>query len=125
MSIFKMIAGVIAIVTALGGYMSWKYSTTSACEAANRAIGDEMPRILEDLAERDPRFRALRVGGALFSGVETFMAGAAAQAAESETRDLSGLQCAYMVGQRELNPSGFREQVGDRLADQLAARLPF
>lgn len=122
---FKFIAGVIAVITALGGFMSWKYSTTSACEAARQAIVAEMPDILDDLAERDARFKALKVGGALFGGVDAFVKGAASQLAEDEVKDSSALECAWMIGQREIDPSGFREKMGDRMADRLAQNLSF
>ena len=122
---FKLIAGVIAVVTAAGGFMSWKYSTTSTCEAAEKAIVAEMPKILDDLADRDARFKALKVGGALFGGVETFVAGAASQLATEEVEDSSALDCVMLVAQRELDPSGFREEIGDRMADKLASNLSF
>lgn len=125
MSLFRFIAGVIALITAAGGYMSWKYSTTSTCQAAATAIQQEMPRILDDLADRDPRFKALKVGGALFSGLETFTAGAAAQLAQEETQDKTAVECGVLVVQREFDSAGFRKTVGDEMAEKLRAQLPF
>lgn len=125
MRILKLIAGVIALITALGGYMSFRYSTTSACEAAQKGIRDDMPKIIDDLAERDARFRALKVGGALFGGVDTLARGVTAELAADQVADKSALECAYLVGQRELDSAGFRKTVGDALADDLARRLSF
>lgn len=121
----KLIAGVIAVITALGGYMSWKYGTTSSCEAAGKAMRDEMPAVIDELAETDIRFRALKVGGALLNGVDAFATGIAAEMAKDAAQDASAVECVMMVGRRELDPSGFRKAMGERMGDELAQRLPF
>lgn len=125
MGIIKTGASVVALVTALGGYMSWKYGTTSACEAAGTAIRLDMPKILDDLAAEDIRFRALRVGGALFGSSDALISGIAGEVARSEVEDRTALECAYLVGQREIDSAGFRKTVGEAIADDLAGRLPF
>lgn len=125
MGLIRTGASVIALVTALGGYMSWKYGTTSPCEAAGTAIRLDMPKILDDLAETDLRFRALRVGGALLGTSDAFVSGIAGEVARSEVADRTGLECAYLVGQREIDSAGFRKTVGEAIADDLAGRLPF
>ena len=122
-SIIRLIAAVVVLVTALGGYMSFRYSTTSTCEAAQKAIRDEMPKVLEELAENDLRFRALQVGAALLGSVDTVARGVATEVAAEKVADKSAIECAYMVGWRELDPSGFRKEMGETISDDLAERL--
>lgn len=125
MWIFRTSASVLALVTALGGFMSWKYSTTSPCEAAGVAIRDEMPAIMEHLAETDTRFRALQIGGAIFGDVGALVSGVAGELARQEVEDKSAVECVYIVGRRELDSKGFHAMIGERMADSLAARLSF
>ena len=125
MGIIRLGASVIALVTALGGYMSWKYGTTSACEAAGTAIRLDMPDILDDLAETDVRFRALKIGGAIFGSSDAIVSGVAGEVARAHVEDRTAVECAYLVGQREIDSKGFRATVGEALADDLARRLPF
>lgn len=125
MQIIKLGASVIALVTALGGYMSWKYNTTSVCEAAGTAIQTEMPQILDDLAENDIRFQALKVGRALFSTGDAVFTGITAEIARNEVENATAVECAYLVGQREIDAAGFRQTVGERVSDELLRRLSF
>lgn len=122
MNIFKLIAGVIGVATAAGGYMSFKYSTTSSCEAAKTAIVLESPKIIEELGEEDARFRAVQAGATLLGGndiVETVMT----KVASDEVEDKSALECVYMVAHREISPSGFRKSVAEEMKDRIAAAL--
>ena len=125
MQIIKLGASVIALITALGGFMSWKYGTTSPCEAAGTAIRDEMPKIMDYLAEKDFRFRAVRIGGSIFQGGDALMTAVTAETVRGEIEKRNAVECVYLVGQRELDRAGFHATIGDRLADDLAKRLNF
>lgn len=123
--IIRLVAALILLITAVGGYISFRYSTTSICDAAAQAIRAETPKAIDEMAERDLRFKALKVGGALFGGVDAVATGATTEMAARELADKSAVECAFVVGQRELNPSGFRKMIGDKMAAELDARRPF
>lgn len=114
----RFIASIIALTTALGGYISWKYSTTSVCEAARQATIAELPRAVDDLADQDPRFRALRVGQALLGGGEGVVQGVAAELVTAELEDASAAACAVVVARRELTPSAFRADLAQQLSER-------
>ena len=122
MNIFKVIAGVIGIATAAGGYLSFKYSTTSTCEAAKTAIVLESPKVIDELAEEDPAFRLAKAGSVLLGAEKQIEAQMTTIAAE-EVEDKSALECAYMVAQRELTPSSFRKSIAAELKDKIARVL--
>lgn len=124
MRIIKLGASVIALVTALGGYVSWKYGTTSVCEAAGIAIRDEMPKVIDELAETDARFRALRIGRALSPTADVVLSGVSGELARREAEKATAIECAMMVGWREVDAPGFRASVASRVSDELAANLP-
>lgn len=116
--IFRIIAGLIAVATAGGGYLSFKYSTTSTCEAARSAVAQEMPRILEDLQEDNTAARITGVIGGLTGSDNQLEALALAEATEGY-EDKSAMECLYMVAERELSPSSFRAGVVEDLEGRL------
>lgn len=123
MRIVRLAGVLVAIITVVGGYLSFKYGTTSTCEAAQIAIRDEMPKIVEELAERDNRFRALRVGQALFGSSSALLTGALSELAAEEVADKTAVECGILVLHREVDRAGFRRSVGDDMADRLANAL--
>ncbi|MCI4662717.1 MAG: hypothetical protein MRY63_12965 [Neomegalonema sp.] len=123
MRLIKLITALIALSTAVGGFMSFKYGTTSTCEAAGKAIRDEMPAILDDLAENDLRFRALKVGRAMFGTGDAIMRGVTSELAAKEIEGRNALECTYLVGRRELDRSGFRKEMGEQFSAELLRRL--
>lgn len=125
MGLIKWITSLIALATAVGGFMSFKYGTTSPCEAAGTAIRTEMPKIMDYLAENDVRFRALKVGRALFGTGDAMVTGITSEIAAREVEGKTAIECVYLVGQRELDRSGFHKAVGDKIADDMARRLSF
>ncbi len=126
MRIFKLGGSALALAAALGGYTQFRYTTLSPCGAAEQAVRAEMPKVLDELADTDMRFKALKVGGALLGGgAETVAKGAAAELAARDIANKSVVECVWTVANRELNPSGFRKDLGERFADQLAQKLAF
>ncbi len=104
--IFRIIAGLIAVITAAGGYLSFKYSTTSTCMAAEAAVVQEMPRVLQDLRDNDRRAYIAE----LVLGPSRFRTEAQVVAIEG-VQDRSAFECIQMVVEREVSPSSFREGV--------------
>lgn len=126
MGLFRWGGSIMAIAAALGGYSQLRYETFTPCGAAEVAVRSEMPKALDELAESDMRFRALKVGGALLGGgVEAAVEGAAAEIAADDVRDKGVIECVVMVAQREFDPKGFREDLGKRFGDRMARSLGF
>lgn len=121
--LFKWGGSIAALVTGLGGYMSWKYDTTSVCSAAQTAVDQEMPKVMEELSQEDVRFKALAVGRVLLGGGDSLITGAIKELVREKTEDKTAIECATLVGYRELDRSGFREQLRKEIVAEVDARL--
>lgn len=104
----KLIAGLITVITAALGYLSFKYETTSFCEAAQKAATAEYSAVYEESAEGDFA-ETLKRGVADYLGYGRELEAVQTVGVAEHIEGKSAIECAYMVAERELSPSSFRE----------------